>query len=112
MKTAARPKEPLLLTESAIRFTQPLRVDRDKGVVYGVKILGWESDNNRAYTPEAGHKAVAARLYEDRKTYADHPDPADAAKKKPRSVYDLTGKTFNIRAEADGVYGDWQLNKA
>ncbi|MGD0652819.1 MAG: hypothetical protein ABSA16_00610, partial [Thermoguttaceae bacterium] len=48
-----------------------MRVDREEGVIRGVKILGLESRNRRSYLPEA--LAQAARLYEDAKVNVNHP---------------------------------------
>lgn len=103
-----KPNKPLVILESTIRFTKPLRVDREQGVVYGVKVLGWESDNNREYAYESAERAVSSGLYENRKTYANHPEKKN---NEQRSVYDLIGKLFNTRLDPDGVFADWKLNK-
>jgi hypothetical protein len=48
-----------------------MRVDREAGVIRGVKVLGLESRNGRTYLPEA--LAQAAQLYEDAKVNVNHP---------------------------------------
>lgn len=79
----------------------PLKVDRDKGVIYGVKVLGWDSDNKRRYVPEAGRQAIG--LYEGIKVFTDHPVPGH---KHARNDRDAFGKLFAVRWEPDGVYAD------
>lgn len=106
---AQKPSQPLIITEAAIRFTKPLKVDRDQGIIYGVKVLGWESDNDREYARPAAERAVANGLYENKKTYADHAAPGNT---QARSVYDLTGKLYAAQVREDGVYANWRLNKA
>lgn len=91
--------------ESAARSHNPLRVDRERGVIYGVKILGLESENNRRYPAAALQRAC--QLYEGAKVNIDHPTrPEDQ-----RSAYDRFGRLFNVRAEADGLYGDLEYLK-
>src|SRR5690606_32759424 len=48
-----------------------LRVDRQRAVIQGVKILGLKSRNGRTYLPEA--LAAAAGLYEGVKVNVNHP---------------------------------------
>lgn len=88
-------------------FTKPLKVDREKGVVYGVKVLGWTSANRREYLKEAALKAVRAGLYENVKVYIDHRTKPN----EQRSARDLFGKLCNATVEADGVYADLWYNR-
>lgn len=94
----------LLLREN-VRSPGAHKVDREKGVIYGVKVIGIESANGRRYTRQA--LKLATKLYEGVKVNFDHPtDPDD-----PRSSYDRFGKLVNVRfkdgddSEA-GLYGD------
>ena len=64
----------------------PMRVDREAGVIRGVKILGVESRNGRAYLPEA--LSQAASLYENAKVNVNHPKGSPAV---PRDYQDRIG---------------------
>jgi|694.fasta_scaffold154425_2 hypothetical protein len=80
----------------------PLKVDRASGTIFNVKIIGFDSENNRKYLPNALKEAKG--LYENVKVNIDHPkdDPTDA-----RSAYDRFGKLVNIRyVEGKGLFGD------
>jgi hypothetical protein len=76
-----------------------LTVDREKGEIRGVKILGWESTNRRRYLPEAGR--AARGLYEGRAVNVDHFVQAG----DNRSAYDRLGKLQDVEVRADGLYG-------
>lgn len=80
----------------------PLRVDRDRAVIYGVKILGLESQNGRVYTPQA--LAEARQLYEGKPVNVDH---ADGSR---RSYRDRIGRLVSVELRADGLYGDLLVN--
>lgn len=82
-----------------------LQVDRENSVIRNVKIIGFESANNRIYTPEALKEA--APLYEGVKVNVDHPEgnPDDQ-----RSAWDRIGFLQNVRfVEGKGLYGDLHL---
>jgi hypothetical protein len=98
--------EVVALREDVTRVPGPLQVDRDKGIIYSVKILGWESDNGRRYLPEAGQKAVP--LYEGSKVFLDHPEKRQAT----RDDDDAFGRLHNVHWEEDGVYGDLHFFKS
>ncbi len=82
-----------------------VRVDRQAGVLRGVKILGLESRNGRSYRPEA--LAQAARLYEGAKVNVNHPKGGPYA---PRDYQDRIGVIRNVAARGDGLYGDFHFN--
>lgn len=108
MKTTRRIHEQITVSPSG---QTPLRVDREKGVIYGVKVLGRFSPNchgikgvteGTEYTPAAFKQA--APLYENAKIYTNHPD-----RRKPdadRDVAEPFGKLMNCVAEADGIRAD------
>ena len=78
----------------------PRRVDREAGLIEGVRILGPSSKNGRHYSPRA--MAEAARLYEGAPVNVDHP----ASERKDRPLAEAFGWIRNVRQEPDGVYGD------
>ena len=83
-----------------------LKIDRNRGVVRGVKILGLESRNGRRYAGEA--VARAAELYEGAKVNVNHPKGNPAA---PRDYQDRIGVIRNVRFTADrGLFGDLHYN--
>ncbi len=79
-----------------------LRVDREKSIIYGVKILGMESQNGRRYLPDA--LAQARQLYEGAPVNVDHRENGR------RSYRDRIGRLMNVRLGADGLYGDLLVN--
>ncbi len=83
-----------------------LRVDRDAGIIRGVKILGIESQNGRSYLPEA--LASAVPLYEGAKVNINHPKVAPGA---PRDYQDRIGAIHGVTVRAgDGLFADFHFN--
>jgi hypothetical protein len=83
-----------------------MRVDRQKGVIRGVKVLGLESRNGRSYLPEA--LAQAAALYEDAKVNVNH---AKGNPNAPRDYQDRIGAIRNVAVRAgEGLFGDFCFN--
>lgn len=83
------------------------RVDREAGRIFGCKILGEHSDNNRHYTPEC--RRTAATLYEGRGSFIDHADKPGES----RSVKDKIGWFSEVELGADGCpYGTFNVVKA
>jgi len=80
-----------------------LKVDREKGIISGVKILGMESQNGRSYTAKCVTNAMP--LYEQAAVFVDHSKGPD-----PRSYHDRIGRIESVRASEDGLYGDLHLN--
>lgn len=81
-------------------------VDREEGVIRGVKILGLHSRNRRTYMPEA--LAQATRLYEDAKVNINHPKGNPNA---PRDYQDRIGIIRNVALRADeGLFADFFFN--
>jgi len=76
-------------------------------IVRGVKIIGFESSNGRAYSPSALRDA--ARLYEGVRVNLDHPSkdrPADS-----RSIMHRFGIFKNVKfVEGKGCFGDLYFN--
>ena len=88
--------ECVTFTEASVPAGKP-RVDREAGVIHGVKVLGWKSLNGREYDP-AG---VDPALYEGRKVCVDHARPGTS-----RSSRDVIGVLEGCRREAGGIYAD------
>lgn len=92
------------------------RVDRDKGCIYGVKVLGRISKNSHKipgadhteYTMEALYAAVP--LYEGLKVNVDHP-PREKVNAE-RSSRDRLGWLKNVQVREDGIYADLHLLKS
>ncbi|HWB01223.1 MAG TPA: hypothetical protein VG713_22190 [Pirellulales bacterium] len=83
-----------------------MRVDRELGVLRGVKILGLESRNGRSYLPEALVDAV--NLYEGAKVNVNHPRGAPMA---PRDYQDRIGVVRHVKLrEGEGLFGDFFFN--
>lgn len=88
-----------------------LKVDREKNVIEGVKILGLVSQNGREYLKEAAARAVP--LYEGARINVDHPYVSGQLKPaQPRSYADRIGVLRNIRVEHGdgGLRGDLHFN--
>ena len=77
-------------------------VDRDAGLIKGVKVLGYNSSNDRTYLHEAVKRA--APLYEGCKVFEDHPEG-----KRQRRVSELVGRLVNVRIGEDGLYADLKI---
>lgn len=94
------------LQEFATSAGQTLRVDRDRCMVLGVKILGLHSQNDggkREYSPKAIAEAV--QRYEGAAVFVDHGIPG-----KSRSYEDRNGRLVNVRATNEGLFGDHAYN--
>lgn len=90
------------LSESA------LPVDRDLGVIRGVKILGRESKNGRTYSERALREASS--FYEGIKVNIDHPDRSNP--NQERSFTSFIGQLDKCRVTESGVYGDLNILKS
>lgn len=83
-----------------------LQVDREAGVIRGVKILGLESRNGRSYLPQALTQACA--LYEGAKVNVNHPKGSPLG---PREYQDRIGVLRNVAVVPDaGLFGDLHFN--
>lgn len=82
------------------------RVERQQGIIRGVKILGIDSRNGRRYSPEA--IARAAALYEGAKVNVNHPKGSPAA---PRDYQDRIGVIRNVSVRGEeGLFADFHYN--
>lgn len=85
------------------------RVDREQGILFGVKLLGENSRNGRRYKAEAMKKAVG--LYEDTKMHLNHPGRKDLGEDRR---FETWGGVFkNARyVEGKGIFADAHLLKS
>ena len=82
-----------------------LKVDRVGAIVHNVKIIGFQSANDREYTPEALRQAIP--MYEGVNVNIDHPD---GGPDEQRSAWDRIGFLKNVKfVEGKGLYGDLHL---
>ena len=87
-------------------FSSPQRkIDKENGVVSGVKILGVKSRNNRIYPLETLRDA--APLYENAKVNVNHPD---GSPNESRKYQDRVGSIKNVTLQDNGLYGDFHFN--
>jgi len=83
-----------------------MRVDRAAGVIRGVKILGLQSRNGRAYLPDA--LVEAAPLYEHAKVNVNHPKGGPHT---PRDYQDRLGVIRSVAVRpGEGLFGDLHFN--
>lgn len=92
------------LSECCGQATATLEGDN---VLRGVKVLGWDSANDRRYLPEAGRAALA--IYEGILVNIDHPESDPQA---VRSLRDRFGRLTGATVKEDGVYSDLTFNPA
>lgn len=92
-----------VLQEYADNRGVQLRVDRLKGIIPGVKLLGTVSRKGRVYPKEVIEKALP--LYEGMRVNVDHVDPGQR-----RSLRDRIGLVKNVTLKEDGLFGDFHFN--
>lgn len=89
--------------QEKVAWSNP-KIDKESGIVHGVKVLGFVSSNGRRYKREALERALP--LYENVGVNIDHEDA------NKRRVKDGFGRLSNVRLAEDGVYGDVSYLKA
>ena len=83
-----------------------LSVDREAGVIQGVKLIGLTSRNGRRYHDAALREAVT--LYEGAKVNVNHPNGGPLS---PRDYRDRLGVVRRVRHEpGSGLFGDLHYN--
>lgn len=85
------------------------RVDEEAGMLFGVKLLGEKSENNRLYGKEVREAALSK--YKGLKVYVDDGDFHQAGNSKPGSMQLWAGTVKEAYNRADGIYGDVKLRK-
>lgn len=103
--------------EATLQDSEPLRVDRAKGVIYGVKLLGFESKNKASVLglPRSKFGSALDKTYgygkakatEIAKRYDRKPINIDHHyKETDRPFPSVFGESRNPVAREDGIYGD------
>lgn len=110
MPTTTMPERDLLEYAAS---DKSIRVDREAGIIRGVKLLGKTSRYRsgkvrREYSDQALQDA--ARLFESSVIQLDHPEFTEA--EKVRKFRDGIGVVRKVRRKPDGVYGDLHLLKS
>lgn len=104
MATAILESEPLV--EYTSNAGNSLTVDREKGIIRGVKLLGLESRNRRSFRPEALKQSIT--LFEGARSNVNHSPKGAAA---PRDYGDRLGIVRSVTyREGQGLYGDFHYN--
>ena len=81
-------------------------VDREVGILRGVKLIGLESRNGRRYRESA--LAAAATLYEEAKVNVNHPKEGPLT---PRDYQDRLGVIRDVELRTgEGLFGDLHFN--
>jgi hypothetical protein len=86
----------------------PRQVDRQAGIIHGVKILGAVSRNGRTYSETAMTRAVT--LYEGATVNIDHPQRGGPLGQ--RGLAEGFGELKNVAKKDGGVYGDLHFVKS
>lgn len=99
----------LRLTEDFIGSAPTPKVDREKGIIFGVKVVGLESPNGVAEIPQARSRRyltealkAAVGLYEGAQVNLNH----ETRSGQDRDVEDGFGRLVNVRVEEDGLRAD------
>jgi hypothetical protein len=100
MTLTATPPE--FIRESVASLDTASRVDQTSGVIRGVKIIGFDSQNGRSYTRQA--LSEACHLYEGVRVFADHDRTGSERKMK-----DFCGVLKNVKLKAGGLFADLHL---
>ena len=83
-------------------------VNRETGVIQGVKVLGYKSKNGREYDRAGVTKALP--MYEGLAVNVNHPDKSSP--NGDRNVGDRFGMLKSVREAKDGLYADLHYLKA
>lgn len=102
-----KPKRRRNISESTA-MRPNMRIDTERGIVFGVKVLGPKSCHGYSYSQQCMEAAVP--LYEGKAVNVDHPDRKNLG--ASRSYRDRFGKLHNSRyVEGRGVFADLHYNK-
>jgi len=103
-------KQPKLLLEQTLKAIHAERVDREKGVIYGVRMGGLQSGNKREYIPESYKGAINDGLYEGIPCNIDH--VREGEKVKVGSRFGVWRNVKYRDGAEPGPYGDLHYIKS
>ncbi len=108
MSTAAKtPKTKTVHIVEDFASSPGRKIDREAGVIRGVKIIGFESKNGRVYPPQVLRAAVG--VYEGVKVNINHPTNGDPT--HPRGYEDRMGILRSSRfVDGSGIHADFHFN--
>jgi hypothetical protein len=109
--TGKEPMKPDKRQREVLEFVQASnshKVDREAGIIRGVKVLGHISKNGHSYTSEAIQKG--RDLYEGVAVFVDH--PVAARVDDERKLAEQFGWLESVRVEPDGLHADLHFVKA
>ncbi len=89
------------ITLREVTHSKDVRIDRENGVILGVKVVGLQSSNGRRYRREA--LRLARGLYEGVRVNIDHPQHGGSGARK---LADRFGVLKSVVERDDGLYAD------
>lgn len=97
-----------MTTETLLEITASasLSVNRTRGIIHGVKILGLDSSNGNSYSRATIERAKG--LYENIRVNVNHPPKGKEG--QARDYRDRIGRLQNIVVRDGGLYGDLHYN--
>lgn len=90
------------LREDRFSPSKACQVDKEQGVIRGIKIIGQVSENGRRYLSRALSEALP--MYEGARVNVDH--PPKGKENSPRSVMERCGVLKNARIQEGEIYAD------
>ncbi len=107
MPTATLKPKAELVSEEVLQTSKNISVDNKRGLIRGVKVIGFDSKNDRYYPPEVLEKAVS--LYEGAKVNTNHPELKNA--RRPRRIEERFGVLRNAKyVKGRGIVADLHFN--
>lgn len=92
----------------SVALAEDSRVDKESGVVYGVKLNSNHSKNKRFYSDAVLERATS--LYEGAKTFINHEDDGGGFfGSGPRKVQSVMGRLKNVKFSPGGHRAEWHV---
>lgn len=97
----------LEIEDAAFESIAEDRIDREKGIIRGVKLLGLKSRNKRSYDTK-GVRDTAPKVLANAPIYFDHPEVANKSRSY-RDKFAVVGPKVEYRT-GEGYFGDIHYN--